>query len=75
MWREGGVMAGHGNGVLYVLYHGDTCLGVGTPEQIECEFGIKKKLLKWYACPSVQRRNDGRGWISVREAGASRPLP
>ena len=51
-------MAGHGNGVLYVLYHGDTCLGVGTPEQIECEFGIKKKLLKWYACPSVQRRND-----------------
>lgn len=35
-------MAEHGDGVLYVLYHGDTCLGVGTPEQFEREFGIKK---------------------------------
>ncbi len=50
---------------VFVLYHGDEVVDLGTAEEIAERRGIKPETLRWYATRSARDRHS-HGMIAVR---------
>ena len=40
----------------YALYHGDTFLNIGTPEQLAKIYGVERHTIIWWATPTYLKR-------------------